>query len=50
MADIALVSCILVSAHFMRGLNGFSSALLAVPLRALNHPFTFAVCKTTHIK
>jgi hypothetical protein len=50
MADIALVWCILVSAYFMRRLTGFRFALVAVPLRALNHPFTFAVHKTTHIR
>jgi uncharacterized membrane protein YfcA len=43
MADIALVLCILVSAYFIRRLTGFGSALIAVPLLALDYPFTFAV-------
>jgi uncharacterized membrane protein YfcA len=42
-ADIALVLCILMSAYFIRGITGFGSALVAVPLLALSQPLQFAV-------
>ena len=35
MADIVLVLCILMSAYFIRGITGFGSALISVPLLAL---------------
>lgn len=43
MADIVLVLCILMSAYFIRGITGFGSALIAVPLLALSQPLQFAV-------
>jgi|SRR5437588_740819 len=38
-----LVLCILMSAYFIRGITGFGSALIAVPLLALSQPLRFAV-------
>src|ERR687895_2233251 len=38
-----LVLCILMSAYFIRGITGFGSALIAVPLLALSQPLQFAV-------
>lgn len=43
MADTVLVLCILMSAYFIRGITGFGSALIAVPLLALSQPLQFAV-------
>jgi uncharacterized protein len=43
MADTFLVLCILFSAYFIRGITGFGSGLIAVPLIALSHPLKFAV-------
>ena len=43
MADIVLVMCILVSAYFIRGITGFGSALISVPLLALSQPLHFAI-------
>ena len=43
MADTVLVLCILMSAYFIRGITGFGSGLIAVPLLALSHPLQFAV-------
>src|SRR5262245_51457016 len=43
MADIGLVLCILMSAYFIRGITGFGSALIAVPLLALSNLLHFAV-------
>jgi uncharacterized membrane protein YfcA len=43
MADMVLVMCILMSAYFIRGITGFGSALISVPLLALSQPLTFAV-------
>ena len=43
MADMILVLCILMSAYFIRGITGFGSALVAVPLLALSQPLQFAV-------
>jgi uncharacterized membrane protein YfcA len=43
MADAMLVLCILLSAYFIRGITGFGSALISVPLLALSHPLQFAV-------
>src|SRR6185503_16007361 len=42
-ADMVLVLCILMSAYFIRGITGFGSALISVPLLALSQPLTFAV-------
>jgi uncharacterized protein len=42
-ADTVLVLCILMSAYFIRGITGFGSALIAVPLLALSQPLQFAV-------
>src|SRR5712691_8230414 len=38
-----LVLCILMSAYFIRGITGFGSALIAVPMLALSQPLQFAV-------
>src|ERR1700752_957462 len=38
-----LVLCILMSAYFIRGITGFGSALIAVPLLALSQPLQFVV-------
>ena len=43
MADMVLVLCILMSAYFIRGITGFGSALISVPLLALSQPLQFAV-------
>jgi|SRR5450759_1176063 uncharacterized membrane protein YfcA len=43
MADVMLVLCILLSAYFIRGITGFGSALISVPLLALSHPLQFVV-------
>ena len=43
MADVFLVLCILMSAYFIRGITGFGSALIAVPLLALSQRLQFAV-------
>ena len=43
MADMLLVLCILMSAYFIRGITGFGSALIAVPMLALSQPLQFAV-------
>jgi uncharacterized protein len=40
---MVLVLCILMSAYFIRGITGFGSALISVPLLALSHPLQFAV-------
>src|SRR6516164_5754169 len=40
---MVLVMCILMSAYFIRGITGFGSALISVPLLALSQPLTFAV-------
>jgi len=42
-ADIVLVLCILMSAYFIRGITGFGSALISVPLLALSQPLHFAI-------
>src|ERR1700704_6452193 len=38
-----LVLCILMSAYFIRGITGFGSALIAVPMLALSQPLQFSV-------
>ncbi len=43
MADIVLVMCILMSAYFIRGITGFGSGLISVPLLALSQPLHFAI-------
>ena len=43
MADMVLVLCILMSAYFIRGITGFGSALISVPMLALSQPLQFAV-------
>jgi uncharacterized protein len=43
MADLVLVLCIVLSAYFIRGITGFGSGLISVPLLALSHPLQFAV-------
>lgn len=43
MADMILVICIVTSAYFIRGITGFGSGLIAVPLLALSFPLTFAI-------
>jgi uncharacterized membrane protein YfcA len=42
-ADTILVLCVVLSAYFVRGITGFGSGLIAVPLLALSHPLTFTV-------
>src|SRR3954468_19200320 len=43
MADMILVLCILMSAYFIRGITGFGSGLISVPLLALSQPLHFAI-------
>ena len=43
MADTILVLFVVLSAYFVRGITGFGSGLIAVPLLALSHPLTFTV-------
>ena len=43
MHDIVLVLFVVLSAYFIRGITGFGSGLIAVPLLALSHPLQFAV-------
>jgi uncharacterized membrane protein YfcA len=43
MVDTILVMFIILSAYFIRGITGFGSGLIAVPLLALSHPLQFAV-------
>lgn len=38
-----LVMCILMSAYFIRGITGFGSGLISVPLLALSQPLQFAI-------
>jgi len=40
---MVLVLCILMSAYFIRGITGFGSALISVPLLALSQPLHFAI-------
>ncbi|HET7197903.1 MAG TPA: sulfite exporter TauE/SafE family protein [Burkholderiales bacterium] len=40
---MVLVQCILMSAYFIRGITGFGSALISVPLLALSQPLQFVV-------
>src|SRR4029077_7419055 len=42
-ADMVLVLCILMSAYFIRGITGFGSGLISVPLLALSQPLYFAI-------
>ena len=50
MADMILVLCILMSAYFIRGITGFGSGLISVPLlatsvapkRGVEHPVAVA--------
>jgi uncharacterized protein len=42
-ADIVLILCILMSAYFIRGITGFGSGLISVPLLALSQPLQFAI-------
>ena len=43
MADMVLVLCIVLSAYFIRGITGFGSGLICVPLLALSQPLHFAI-------
>ena len=43
MADMIMVICIVTSAYFIRGITGFGSGLISIPLLALSHPLTFAI-------
>ena len=43
MVDMIMIICIVMSAYFIRGITGFGSALISVPLLALSHPLTFAI-------
>src|ERR671930_2176377 len=38
-----LVLCILMSAYFIRGITGFGSGLISIPLLALSQPLHFAI-------
>jgi uncharacterized protein len=40
---MVLVLCILMSAYFIRGITGFGSALISVPLLALSQPLHFVI-------
>lgn len=42
-ADYAYVGAVLLGAYFIRGISGFGSGLVAVPLLALKLPLTFVV-------
>jgi uncharacterized protein len=43
MADLFLILCIALSAYFIRGITGFGSGLISVPLLALSQPLQFAI-------
>lgn len=43
MADLFLILCIVLSAYFIRGITGFGSGLISVPLLALSQPLQFAI-------
>ena len=43
MADMFLVMIVVTSAYFIRGITGFGSGLISVPLLALSFPLTFAI-------
>ncbi|MEQ1517442.1 MAG: sulfite exporter TauE/SafE family protein, partial [Usitatibacteraceae bacterium] len=43
MVDVILVLCIVLSAYFIRGITGFGSGLISVPLLALSQPLQFAI-------
>jgi uncharacterized membrane protein YfcA len=43
MADMIMVVCVVTSAYFIRGITGFGSGLISVPLLALSFPLTFAI-------
>lgn len=42
-ADLLLILCIILSAYFIRGITGFGSGLISVPLLALSQPLQFAI-------
>lgn len=42
-ADYAYIGAVLLGAYFIRGISGFGSGLVAVPLLALKLPLTFVV-------
>ena len=43
MADMILVICVVTSAYFIRGITGFGSGLISVPLLALSYPLTYVI-------
>ena len=43
MGDVILAMCVVTSAYFIRGITGFGSGLISVPLLALSFPLTFAI-------
>ena len=43
MGDMLMLMCVVTSAYFIRGITGFGSGLIAVPLLALSFPLKFAV-------
>ena len=43
MTDTIMVLFVVLSAYFVRGITGFGSGLIAVPLLALSHPLQFVV-------
>lgn len=43
MGDMIMLICVVTSAYFIRGITGFGSGLISVPLLALSFPLTFAI-------
>lgn len=43
MGDLIMVMCVVTSAYFIRGITGFGSGLISVPLLALSFPLTYAI-------
>lgn len=43
MVEMVMVVCIVASAYFIRGITGFGSGLISIPLLALSLPLTFVI-------
>ena len=43
MADMIMIICVVTSAYFIRGITGFGSGLISVPLLALSYPLTYVI-------
>ncbi|MBM3344597.1 MAG: sulfite exporter TauE/SafE family protein [Betaproteobacteria bacterium] len=43
MSDMVILICVVTSAYFIRGMTGFGSGLIAIPLLALSFPLQFAI-------